>query len=114
MKTTSEKFENLKNFCIATLSFYCITFVLFVFAAICWLIQGGLSLQLYEVFMMAVGLLFPVGAVLSVLWLLITVIWCAVICKQEQTVKYFFKPLIIINLILEIIFPLIVLWGATQ
>ena len=114
MKTKSENFESLKTFCIATLSFYCITFGLFVFVAICWLIQGGLSLQLYEICMMAVGLLFPVGALLSVLWFLITLIWCSVICKQEQHKKYFSNPIIIVNLILEIIFPLIVLWGATQ
>lgn len=114
MKTNSERFEQLKTFCIATLSFYCITFVLYIFAAICWLIQGGLSLQLYEVFMMALSLLTTIGAVLSFLWLFITLIWCAIICKKEHNNRFFFKPVIITNLVLSTIFPLIIFWKILQ
>ncbi len=111
MKTKSDKFDDLKIFCIATLSIYCLCLGLFIFGVITQCFGHGLLMQFSEIFEgLAVWLLIVSGS-LSPIWLLITVIWCGVICKQEHTIKYFSKPIIIINILLSLIFPHILISG---
>lgn len=111
MKTKSDKFEDLKFFCIATLSIYCFCFVLFIFGVITQLFGYGLLMQFSEIIEIIVTFLFIFCGTLSPIWLLITIIWCSIVCKQEHTIKYFFKPTIIINLLLSLVFPYILLSG---
>lgn len=112
MKTKSENFDDLKFFCTATLSIYCLVFALFALGAITQCFGDGLLMQLSEILEnIAVPLLIFSGT-LSPIWLLITVIWCGVICKQEHSIKYFFKPIIIINILLSLIFPQIMMSGG--
>ena len=111
MKTKPDKFEDLKFFCIATLSIYCLFFVLFIFGVITQYFGYGLLMQLSGIFEELAVWLLIVSGTLSPVWLLITVIWCGVICKQEHTIKYFFKPIIIINILLSLIFPHILISG---
>lgn len=111
MKTKSDNFNELKCFCIATVSIYCLSFVLFALGVITQLFGYGLLMQFSEIIEIFVTFLFIFCGTLSPIWLLITIIWCSIVCKQEHTIKYFFKPIIIINFLLSLIFPYILLSG---
>lgn len=111
MKTKSDNFNELKYFCISTVSIYCLSFVLFALGVITQLFGYGLLMQFSEIIEIFVTFLFIFCGTLSPIWLLITIIWCSIVCKQEHTIKYFFKPIIIINFLLSLIFPYILLSG---
>jgi hypothetical protein len=49
------------------------------------------------------GLLLPFGCVLSVLWLAITLVWCAVIAKKENNKMIFLKPVVVVTTLINIV-----------
>ena len=109
MKTKSENYNELKMFCIATLIFYCLFFVLFALGVITQLFGYDFFMRLSGLLETPAVALLIIGAYLSPVWLLTTIIWCAVVCKREHSIRYFFKPLVIINIFLSLIFPQIMI-----
>lgn len=54
------------------------------------------------------GIVFSLSIVLPFVWILITVIWCGVIAKKENTIKIFFHPAVIITNVISIIYALLI------
>ncbi len=49
------------------------------------------------------GLLLPFGCVLSVVWLVITLVWCIVIAKKENDKIIFLKPAVVVTNLINIV-----------
>ena len=85
MTKNSNGYTNLKTFCITALSFYGVLITLFLMLALFWYTDFPGSWYMYELCAYALGFISTLCFFLSFLWLLITVIWCLVICKKEKT-----------------------------
>ena len=48
------------------------------------------------------GLLLPFGCVLSVVWLVVTLVWCIVIVKNEKNKSIFLKPAVVVTNLINI------------
>lgn len=50
-----------------------------------------------------IGLLLPLACVLSLVWLVVTLIWCVVIAKKENDKSIFLKPLVVVTDLINIV-----------
>lgn len=110
MKRAIDHYEYLKDFCLVTLIFYGIFIAVFLANTICWYLPSGIFDYFYDVLAhFSIFLLF-VGGALSVIWLIIFVIWCSVICKKERSKKVFRTPIVAISLSATIVYIIFVVF----
>ncbi len=110
MKRSTDHYEYLKDFCLAILIFYGIFIAVFLANAICWYLPSSIFDYLYDVLAhLSIFLLFVSGA-LSVIWLIVFVIWCSVICKKEDSKKVFRTPIVAISLSATIVYIIFVVF----
>lgn len=100
---------NLKTFCITALSFYGVSITLFLMLALFWYTDFPGSWYMYDLCAFAQGFILTLCSVMSFLWLLITVIWCLVICKKEKSYALFRSPVILLTILSSIIYPTVVI-----
>ncbi len=98
MKNANKNYENIYMFCTAVLIFYGILIAVLLATAICWYLPSGIFDYFYDGLAHLYIFLLFVGGALSVIWLIIFVIWCSVICKKERSKKVFRTPIVAISL----------------
>ena len=106
MKQKSTYFDNYKIFGISTLAFYGASILLIILTSIFWELDGNIYYYIYDVLAYAMGIISWLAAIFSGIWFLITVIWCIVIAIKDKNPKVFLHPLVIINILLNICYPL--------
>ena len=106
MKQKSTYFDNYKIFGISTLAFYGVSILLIILTSIFWELDGNIYYYIYDVLAYAMGIISWLAAIFSGIWFLITVIWCIVIAIKDKNPKVFLHPLVIINILLNICYPL--------
>ena len=106
MKQKSTYFDNYKIFGISTLAFYGASILLIILTSIFWELDGNIYYYIYDVLAYAMGIISWLAAVFSGIWFLTTLIWCIVIAIKDKNPKVFLHPLVIINILLNICYPL--------
>ena len=105
MKTNNNIPEGLKSFCYTIWIFTGAVIGLFALSLLCWELSFS---WLYDFVVMILGIAVYLGSVLPFFWILITVIWCAVIAKKENNKKIFFHPAVVITNVISVIYALFI------
>jgi|GEM_PF-2032410 len=102
MKQRSTCFDNYKIFGISTLVIYGVSFLIFFVSQIGIEYSGFMHYGSYDDLVLVTLLCCLSCAIHSVIWFLITVIWCIVIAIKEKSAKFFVHPLVITNIVLTV------------
>lgn len=103
-KKETEIVENLKNFLIAPYIYF--TLLLGSLLSACVLFEFGVLETIKELLMYLFGILYMAGFI-NVLWLIISFVWCVVICCKEKSKRIFFKPYVAVAFILMTVFIIV-------
>ncbi len=114
MKQRSVYFDEYKIFGVSIVAFYGLMAldiaVNIVFSVIVGMFDNFVTdsfNKFYETVLTTTGIATFIAVIISVLLFLIVMIWCTVISKKDKETKIFSHPLVIINLILTIAYPLL-------
>ncbi len=103
-KKETEIVENLKNFLIAPYIYF--TLLLGSLFSSCVLFECGVLETIKELLVYLFGILYVAGFI-NVVWLIITVVWCVVICCKEKSKRIFFKPYVAVAFVLMTVFIIV-------
>lgn len=98
MKKQSRYFDSYKIFGISTLVIYGLSFLFFLF---CQIFFDGYHYS-YDDLVLVTLLCCFICALYSVIWFLVTLIWCIVIAIKQKSIRIFFHPMVITNLVIMV------------
>ena len=107
MKKPRTCFDNYKIFGISTLAFYGVSILLIILTSIRWELEGNIYYCMYDVSAYLMGIISGLAVIMSGAWHIVTVIWCIVIAIKDKSARVFLHPLVIINILLTIFYPLV-------
>ncbi len=111
MTNVSNTFKYIKALCFITLSVFALLITAYVGCVLLQTENSSTLNHLGELCATLTSYLIYGCYYLSRISFLATSISCAVICLHEHTIKYFFKPFVIVNLLITLIYPFVISHG---
>lgn len=111
MTNVSKAFKYIKALCFITLSFFALLIIAYVGCILFQTANSSTLNHLGELCATFASYLIYGCYYLSHISFSVTSILCAVIYLHEHTIKYFFKPFVIVNLLITLIYHFVISHG---